>query len=204
MRKLLRAVAAQSEGENATAALDDRRQTSGWDCESGSGVRFVETCRIRNNFGSKQAIRIGKHSLIAGELLTFGHGGRIEIGEYCFVGEGSRIWSAELVHIGNRVLISHGVNIIDTDSHSLNAQERHQHFVRVISDGHPTNPEEMKNVRSSRIDIGDDCWISFGASILKGVTIGERSVVGAGAIVTKDVPPDSLYLCKVTPIISAL
>jgi acetyltransferase-like isoleucine patch superfamily enzyme len=49
------------------------------------------------------------------------HGGSIRLGDYCYAGENTHIWSANSVTIGNRVLISHGVNIRDANAHSLSA-----------------------------------------------------------------------------------
>jgi acetyltransferase-like isoleucine patch superfamily enzyme len=58
-----------------------------------------------------------------------------------------------------------------------------------------TNPEKRideQGVSTTPVAIGDDIWIGANAVILPGVTIGEHSVVAAGAVVTKDVPPHSL------------
>ena len=89
------------------------------------------------------------------------------------------------VVIGDRVLISHGVNIHDHIAHSLSADERHKHFVEIVTAGHPIN---LLNVSSKSIVIEDDTWIGFNATILKGVTIGKGAIVGACSVVTKDVP----------------
>lgn len=154
-------------------------------------VIFKTGARIYNIRGPRSAIRVDAHSTIAGELLTFRHGGQIDIGQWCYVGEGTKIWSAERIRIGNRVLIAHNVNIHDTNSHPLNARERHRHFVEIVQNGHP---ETIHTVKSSAIRIGDDAWIGFNSIILKGVTIGEGSIVAAGSIVDKDVPENSLYI----------
>ena len=154
-------------------------------------VVFKPGARIYNIRGPRSAIRVDAHSTIAGELLTFRHGGQIDIGQWCYVGEGTKIWSAERIRIGNRVLIAHNVNIHDTNSHPLNAQERHRHFVEIAQNGHPAT---ISTIKSSAIRIGDDAWIGFNSIILKGVTIGEGSIVAAGSIVDKDVPQHSLYI----------
>ena len=96
------------------------------------------------------------------------------------------------MNIGDRVLISHNVNIHDTDSHSLHAEARHEHFVDMMRQGHP---RVLEGVTSAAVVIEDDVWVGINASILKGVTIGARSVIAAGSMVTKDVPPRSLYVC---------
>ena len=152
---------------------------------------FKPGARIYNVRGQRSAIKVDAYSTIAGELFTFRHGGQIDIGQWCYVGEGTRIWSAEHIRIGNRVLIAHNVNIHDTDSHPLDAHERHRHFVDIVRHGHPAT---MNTIKSSAIRIGDDAWIGFNSIILKGVDIGEGSIVAAGSIVNKDVPPDSLYI----------
>ncbi len=154
-------------------------------CTAQRGVRFLRSADISNSRAKASAIEIGEHSVIGGRLLVFPDGGRIRIGRQCFIGPDSRIWSADAVEIGDRVLISHGVNIHDSISHSLSAQERHQHFVEILQNGNGA----LGNVRKAPVIIEDDAWIGFNATVMKGVRIGRGAIVAAGAIVTKDVPP---------------
>ena len=112
-------------------------------------------------------------------------GGVINIGSSSFVGEGSKIWSAEKVTIGNHVLISHGVSIIDTTSHEIDHSERALGFENLLSKGHP---DEKGNILTAAIEIKDYAWINTNAIILRGVTIGTGSIIASGAVVTKNVP----------------
>jgi maltose O-acetyltransferase len=153
-------------------------------CQAGKGARLYPASRVENSQSRRSAIAIGAHCHILGQLLVFRHGGTILIGESCFFGENSRIWSAHSIVIGNRVLISHNVNIHDNNSHSLSAAARHVHFNQIFSTGHPA---VLLDVPSAPIVIEDDVWIGFNSTILKGVTIGKGAVVGAGSVVTKDV-----------------
>lgn len=157
----------------------------------GSGVTLIESARITNLSGERARVAVGAHSVVAGELFVFPHGGRIEIGEWCYLGEDSRIWSAASVRIGDRVLVSHGVNIHDCDSHPREHLERHRHYRDLRLHGHP---RRLESVPREPVNIEDDVWIGFNAIVLKGVTIGARSIVAAGSIVTRDVPPDSLFV----------
>ena len=63
-------------------------------CSLAAHAKLYPSARIRNASGRDAHIRVGSRSMILGELLTFAHGGEIEIGEWCYVGEGTRIWSA--------------------------------------------------------------------------------------------------------------
>ena len=155
-------------------------------CTVGEDVILYPECRISNHQGFKSAITIGDHSRVLGQLDVLAHGGRIKIGESCFVGEHSRIWSADSIVIGSRVLISHNVNIHDHNAHSLSANRRHWHFNQIFSKGHP---KILDDVGSVGIVIEDDVWIGFDCIILKGVTIGKGAVIGAGTVVSKDVSP---------------
>ncbi len=159
---------------------------------------------VENILGRAEAISIGAHSYVRGRLLTYGHGGRITIGEWCYIGVRSEIWSMDSITIGNRVLIAHDVNIHDGTAHSLDPQERHAHYQHILEKGHPRTAEEMPGVFSAPIIIEDDVWISFGVTILKGVRIGAGSVIAARSIVTKDVPPGMLYRNEVTPVMVPL
>jgi acetyltransferase-like isoleucine patch superfamily enzyme len=159
------------------------------DCLGHETVRLYPTANISNNRGVRSAIAIGKLTHIRGELLTFAHGGTIQIGEYCYIGEGTRIWSSEEITIGDRVLISHNVNIFDNDTHPIDDPvARHKQFKAIITYGHP--PEICLN--EARVHIGDDVLIGCQAIIISGVTIGSGAVVAAGSVVTKDVPEYSV------------
>jgi acetyltransferase-like isoleucine patch superfamily enzyme len=144
---------------------------------------IYDTARIVNNLQEPNAIEVGAFTHIKGELLTFGHGGKIRIGEFCFVGEQSRIWSAKNISIGNRVLISHNVNIFDNATHPISANARHEQFKQIITVGQP----KTIDLSESPIVICDDVLIGCMSIILSGVTIGEGAIIGAGSVITKNV-----------------
>ena len=94
------------------------------------------------------------------------------------------------VLIGNDVMFGPGVSII-TGNHRTDVQGR---TMRSIGDSEKL-PENDQDVV-----IEDDCWLGGGVIVLAGVTIGKGSVIGAGSIVTKDIPPYSVAVgnpCKV-------
>ncbi|WMW65044.1 DapH/DapD/GlmU-related protein [Nitratidesulfovibrio liaohensis] len=155
----------------------------------GKNSLLLPTARINNIHGRHGAIRIGEYTHVRGELTTFGHGGAITIGDYCYIGEGTRIWSAESINIGNRVLISHNVNIFDNDTHPIeDPAARHAQFVNIITTGHP----KQLDLNEDPIIIEDDVLIACQSIILSGVRIGHGAVVAAGSVVTKSVPPRTL------------
>jgi acetyltransferase-like isoleucine patch superfamily enzyme len=196
-----------------------RRSRAFWDGDSRfrSGLRrFVAPAeidpttvigpgaKVENFAGETDRINIGAHSFIRGRLLTYGHGGRIRIGQWCYIGDRTEIWSMDSIEIGDRVLIAHDVNIHDGDAHSRDLVERHDHFRHIIEKGHPSKIRDLPGISSAPVVIEDDVWISFGVTILKGVRIGSGSIVAAGSVVTRDVPPNVIFRCKVEPIIEAL
>lgn len=157
-------------------------------CDKHATARLGPDARIINIRKVSSLIRIGAQSIVDGDLLIFAHGGRVTIGEWCYVGEGSRIWSAVHVSIGNRVMISHNVNIFDSLTHPVDPYLRHRHFRDIATTGHPKNID----LGERPVRIEDDAWIAAGAMVLRGVTIGKAAVVGAGSVVTRDVPPFSI------------
>jgi acetyltransferase-like isoleucine patch superfamily enzyme len=157
-------------------------------CRLEPGARLVMTARIRNISGDADNIRVGRNSFIRGELLVFADRGQINIGEWCYVGEGTRIWSAKSISMGNRVLVSHSVNIFDNLTHPIQAEARHEQVRQILGRGHPS---ELP-LGEQPVTIHDDAWIGAGAIVLRGVTLGQGAIVAAGAVVTKDVPPFSI------------
>ena len=141
---------------------------------------------ITNLQGDRNKIFIGSHSNIRGHLQIFKHGGEIHIGDYCYLGENSKIWSAQNIYIGDRVLIAHNVNIHDNTSHPMDSKQRHNDYKRII--GLNKLNTEIFDLTPKSIIIKNDAWIGLNSIILKGVTIGEGAIVGAGSVVTKDVP----------------
>lgn len=167
-------------------------------------AQFGPEATVENLFKDPSRISIGAHSYVRGRLLTHKHGGRIKIGEWCYVGVRSEIWSMTSITIGNRVLIAHDVNIHDGTAHSTDDQERHAHYQQIVTQGHPRTLAELPGISSTPIVIEDDVWISFGVTILKGVRLGQGSVIAAGAVVLDDVPPYTFYRCEVKSILSPL
>jgi maltose O-acetyltransferase len=169
-------------------------------CEFGEGTQLYPESCISNMRNDKSAIKIGKQSHIRGELLVFPHGGIIQVGETCYVGRDTHIWSSASIAIGNRVLISHGVNIHDNNSHSHSAALRHIHFKTIFSTGHPAI---LDDVASASVVIEDDVWIGFNSTILKGVRIGRGAIVGAASVVTKDIAPYTIVAGNPARVIGA-
>ncbi len=97
----------------------------------------------------------------------------LTIGNNCFVNAGTDIRCVNSVTIGDGVLIGRKVSIMDSDSHTV-----------VTENG--------RNMLSAPVTIGNHVWIGANAKILKGVAIGDGALVAAGAVVTKDVPPNTI------------
>ncbi|MEO8769671.1 MAG: acyltransferase [Ferruginibacter sp.] len=149
---------------------------------------------IINNATDQSKIIIGCDCWIRGELLVYDTRGQITIGDHVFIGSGVKIWSSSKISIGNRVLISHDVNIHDNDSHPLHSGERHAHFKHIFNkDG----LQDKSVINEAEIIIEDDVWIGFNATILKGVRIGKGAIVGSNTIITKDVPPLAIIVNQV-------
>lgn len=87
----------------------------------------------------------------------------------------TRLWIHESARIGNNVKIGGCVLITDTDAHPMDYMAR-----RTSNEG----------TKSAPIVIEDDVWVGAHSIILKGVTIGARSIIGAGSVVTKSIPAD--------------
>jgi acetyltransferase-like isoleucine patch superfamily enzyme len=95
------------------------------------------------------------------------------------------------VTIGERVKLGSGVVLSDTDFHSLDWRERR-------------TENDFGGAADAPVRIGDDCFIGARAMVLKGVSIGARSIVGAGAVVVEDVPEDSVVAGNPARVIRSL
>jgi acetyltransferase-like isoleucine patch superfamily enzyme len=163
----------------------NRKKLTDAQCKYGQGTILYHDSLIQNHLMDPNRIRIDKNCQVHSHLMIFGHGGEIIVGEHCYLGEQTRIWSAKKITIGNRVLISHNVNIHDNNSHPIDAKKRHEDFIHIFSKGF----QKENDLNEKEIIIEDDVWIGFNCTILKGVRIGEGAIIAACALVTKDVEP---------------
>ncbi len=162
-----------------------------YNCICGKDCKLLRRGIIVNNPEEKHRITLGNNVYVLGELNVGDYKGNITIGDWTYIGDDSKIWSGESITIGSRVAISYNVNIHDTISHSLLAKERYDHMVEILTNGHP---KKLVNVPSNPIVIEDDVWIGFNSIILKGVRIGKGAVIGAGTVITHDVPEYSIVV----------
>jgi acetyltransferase-like isoleucine patch superfamily enzyme len=156
---------------------------------------IAPTCRLGtrawciNMSGDRARIRIGDQSICRGLLRVESFGsGKISIGPEAYVGDDVLISCSHEVEIGAQALIAHGVQIFDNNTHPISWQDREQDWRWIRTGGTNAKPP----IAGAPVRIGAHAWIGFNSIIMKGVTIGERSIVAAGSVVTADVPPDSV------------
>ena len=159
-------------------------------CKSKGKIILTNDSKIINLSKCRDKIIIGAHTSMKGELLLFENSGEISIGDNCYIGENSRIWSMNKITIGSNVLISHNVNIHDTDSHPIDIEQRIEQTRNILELGNYNFSKYT--ILSQPIIVEDNCWIGFNAIILKGVKIGKNSIIASGSVVTKDVPSNSI------------
>lgn len=144
-----------------------------------SGVPIIQKHRRSlMRFGSGLSLRSSVSSNPLGPnhpviLCTWQPGAVLEIGDN-FAMSGGAICASECISIGSNVAIGANCTVIDTDFHPLNAARRRLH------------PQESD---TARVILEEDVFVGMNCLLLKGVRIGRGSVIGAGSVVARDVPP---------------
>ena len=123
--------------------------------------------------GEYAEIKVNHFIVYAGSTIDVRKNGKLYLGRG-YINYGSRIECHNKIEIGENVFIAENVTIRDSDNHEI-----------VRSNYNMTD----------EIIIGNNVWIGAGAKILKGVHIGDGSIIAAGAIVTRDVPKSTLVAC---------
>lgn len=148
---------------------------------------------------------IQKDSILSELFAKIGNNVKIDVPFYCDYGQHISIGNNVIINInctfvdcnkitiGNNVLIASNVQIY-TATHPVNISDR------LLDNWSYNNPHAFFNTYSLPVTIEDNVWIGGGVIILPGVTIGKNSVIGAGSVVNKSIPPNSLAVgnpCKV-------
>jgi acetyltransferase-like isoleucine patch superfamily enzyme len=141
-----------------------------------AGIRILNDCKLV----------LKKGSIFEGNISFEREGGIVIIGENTFVGA-SHLVCSRSIEIGDDVLISWGCVIVDHNSHSVRFSER-KNDVTEWYDGR----KNWTHVIDKPIQIRNKVWVGMHSIILRGVTVGEGAIVGAGSVVTKDVPSWSI------------
>ena len=133
------------------------------------------------NIGKGTVINSGFTSNLLGlyqkTIIISRYGGIINIGKNVGI-SGATIYSMSKISIGDNTMIGANCKIIDNDFHPLNSDKRIRN-----------NPEDIKK---REISIGKNCFIGMNTIILKGTTIGDNSIVGAGSVVSGKFNSDSI------------
>ena len=96
------------------------------------------------------------------------------------------------IALGKNVFINHGCSFLDLGGITIEDDVMIGPNVNITSEDHPVEVETRKTLVPAKVLIRKNAWIGAAATILPGVTVGENSVVGAGAVVTKDVPDNTV------------
>ncbi|MHA3704363.1 acyltransferase [Jatrophihabitans sp. YIM 134969] len=128
----------------------------------------------------------------AGLVLTLEGRGRVDVGPDCVLDRGLTLWSAGVVEIGANTVLGHHVTLAARDRLTIGRDCLLAELVSVRDHDHALDrtdvPIAQQGERTAPVRIGDDVWIGAKATVVRGVTIGDHAVVGAGAVVTADVP----------------
>ncbi len=148
----------------------------------------AESLRARvllDRFNQAPASAAGERRALLDELLAgFGEGSEIRPPLYCDYGY--------QIRIGARVFVNFGLVALDVASITIGDDVQIGPYVQLLTPTHPTEagPRRDKWEAAEPITIGPNAWLGGGVIVLPGVTIGENTVVGAGSVVTRDLPAD--------------
>ncbi len=181
--------------------------------------------RRKHSIGSawRRALEIGLFDLFLGFLLrrsftkagviqvtpgwplpkVMNMGGRIEV-DNCRFFPGVRIecWKGAIIKIGKGTYLNRNTELVAAGSITIGADCKIARDVMIMdTDQHPVGANALE---TKPVEIGDRVWLGSRVIILKGVTIGHDSIVGAGAIVTKSVPPHSVVVGPAARVIKNL
>lgn len=155
----------------------------------------------------RKYVTIGERGIIKVQFTFETPQGEIHIGNNTHIG-GAQFICRTRIDVGDDVTMAWGITLYDHDSHSTNWEYRkhdnEQCYKDYITTGNNIANKDWTHVKSAPIRIEDKVWIGMDVLILKGVTIGEGSVVAARSVVTKSIPPYSLVAGNPARVVKSL
>jgi acetyltransferase-like isoleucine patch superfamily enzyme len=131
---------------------------------------------VRLEISRGATLRIGRWAWVGHGCKIRVHEGEVSIGAKTVMGQECTISAFQRVTIGRECILADRVMLIDFD-HGVTEVER---------------PIRLQGIYKRDVDVGHNVWIGYGACILRGVTIGENSVVGTSAVVTRSFPENTV------------
>jgi acetyltransferase-like isoleucine patch superfamily enzyme len=153
----------------------------------GRNVRLGLGARMINLGQPSQAVLEG--DCVVRGCIRLEPTGRVHIARFAYVGDGVIISAQNEISIGESTLIAHGVMVFDNNSHPLNPHARDIQFRRMIGVKDRHTPIV---VDSAPVTIGRGCWIGMQSMVMKGVSIGDDTIVAAGSVVVSDLPAGTI------------
>ena len=126
-----------------------------------------------------------------------------EVGENCYIESPYFAnWGGHHVHLGRNIYANAGLTLVDDTHIYIGDYTMLGPNVVIATAGHPIDPElrAMGLQYNKPVHIGKNCWLGAGVIVMPGVTIGDHTVIGAGSVVTKDIPSGVVAVgnpCKV-------
>ena len=139
------------------------------------GLCFVAP-DVTLEIGRTAKLRLGRWCWIGHGSKIRAHEGEVEIGAKTVMGQECTISAFQRVSIGRECIVADRAMLIDFD-HGVVEVER---------------PIRLQGIYKRDVRVGSNCWIGYGACILRGVTIGDNAVIGTNTVVTKDLPANAV------------
>jgi acetyltransferase-like isoleucine patch superfamily enzyme len=132
--------------------------------------------RVQLEIGPRATLRVGRWAWIGHGSKIRVHEGEVSIGAKTVIGQDCTISAFQHVSIGRECILADRVMLIDFD-HGVTEVDR---------------PIRLQGIYKRDVRVGHNVWIGYGACVLRGVSIGDNSVIGTSAVLTKEVPENAV------------
>lgn len=160
-------------------------------CYDDEEIRLLKLTAIQNSnrFNSIDDSDLDRQDEVLNEILG-------SIGEHCWIAKRFCFDNGKNIFIGDNFTGNFNITILDVKEVYIGDNVMIGPHTLITTVGHPLTPKGRRKhlAQATEIKIGNDVWIGGNVTILPGVTIGNNVVIGAGAVVTKDIPDNSLAL----------